>query len=120
MSSTVPLYQGLIVLLLIMGLVPALLFLAQHRPRQWRRLAAWDASGFVIIAALIYGRSLVLTILRWPGSPPHGWTDAIFSIVSLLVIDFLFILRVISYRQFVTRETEAAPDREEVRCDPET
>lgn len=99
-----PLYQGLVIVLLITGVVAGLTFLAQHRPRQWRRLAAWDASGFVAVATAIYLRSLILTVLRWPGAPPNGLADALFSIGSLAVIDFLFILRVVLYRSFVQRD----------------
>lgn len=94
-------YQSLIALLLIGGLVPGLVFLSQHRPRQWKRLAAWDASGFVLVAVAIYLRSLILIVARWPGSPPHGWGDAVFAAGSLVIIDALFILRLVSYRSFV-------------------
>lgn len=99
-------YQATILLLLVGGLVPAAAFVGQHRPRQWRRLAAWDASGFVIVAAAIYLRNIILVITRWPGSPPRGAADAVFGIVSLLVIDSLFILRIVSYRSFAQRDKE--------------
>lgn len=102
-------YQLTIIGLLICGLVPALVFVSQHRPRHWRRLAAWDASGFVIVAALIYTRSLILIISRWPGSPPRGWLDGAFGIVSLIAIDVLFIIRVLSYHQFTLRAAENNP-----------
>jgi hypothetical protein len=105
-------YQSAIALLLISGLVPGLVFLSQHRPRQWKRLAAWDASGFVLIAVAIYLRSLILIVARWPGSPPHGWADAVFAIGSLIIIDALFILRLVSYRSFVEadRRNQEQPD----------
>lgn len=99
-------YQTTILLLLIAGLVPAVAFIGQHRPRQWRRLPAWDASGFVIIAAAIYLRTIILVWLRWPGAPPNGFWDAVFAIGSLLAIDFLFILRIVSYRSFAQRDAE--------------
>lgn len=101
-------YQAGIALLLIGGLVPGLVFLSQHRPRQWRRLAAWDASGFVFVAVAIYLRSLILLVARWPGSPPHGWGDALFAVGSLAIIDALFILRLISYRSFVEADRKSA------------
>jgi hypothetical protein len=97
-------YQVTILLLLIVGFVLGAAFISQHRPRQWRRLEAWDASGFVLIATAIYLRNLVLVVSRWPGSPPHGWGDATFGVVSLLVIDGLFLLRVMSYRSFAQRD----------------
>lgn len=104
-----PLYQSLILLLLVIGIVPAAVFLGQHRPRQWKRLAAWDASGFVIVAAAIYLRSVILVITRWPGGPPRGLADAVFGIVSLIVIDTLFILRVVSFRKFAERDRDDPP-----------
>lgn len=102
----VPIYQASILLLLIIGLVPALVFISQHRPKQWKRLAAWDASGWVIIFALLYFRSIVLLVMRWPGSPPKGWTDALFAVGFLIVIDVLLIFRVVSYRSFAQRDEE--------------
>jgi hypothetical protein len=101
MNIFLPLYQSLIVLLLVIGLVPALIFLGQHRPRQWKRLAAWDASGWVLVCTFFYVRSLVLLILRWPGTPPQGWPDAIVSVGLLVVADTFLIVRMISYRAFV-------------------
>lgn len=99
-------YQWLVLLLLVIGFALGASFIGLHRPRQWRRLAAWDASGFVLIATAIYLRSIVLLISRWPGSPPHGWSDGAFAIGSLLVIDALFVLRVVSYRSFTQRDQE--------------
>lgn len=98
------LYSGAVLLLLIAGFLLGAAFLSQHRPRQWRRLAAWDASGFVLVATLIYLRSIVLSITRWPGTPPHSWPDAVFALGSLLLIDTLFVIRVLSYRSFVHRD----------------
>lgn len=97
-------YQAAVLLLLIVGFVLGATFISQHRPRQWRRLEAWDASGFVLIATAIYLRNIVLIVSRWPGSPPHGWGDAAFGIGSLLIIDALFLLRVVSYRSFAQRD----------------
>lgn len=104
-----PLYQILIMLLLIGGLVPGLIFLAQHRPRQWKRLAAIDASGFVLVAEAIYLRNLILVVTRWPGSPPRGLGDALFGLISLAVIDALFILRLVSFRAFAERDRQDQP-----------
>jgi hypothetical protein len=104
------LYSATIVLLLVVGFVPAVAFVSQHRPRQWRRMAAWDASGWVILVALWYFRSIVLVWARWPGSAPHGPLDAAFSIGLLIVLDVLLILRVISYRSFAQRDAERVAD----------
>lgn len=103
-------YSTGIVMLLIVGFVPAAAFISQHRPRQWRRMAAWDASGWVILVALWYFRSIVLVLARWPGSPPKGPWDAAVSIGLLALLDFLLILRVISYRSFAQRDAERVAD----------
>jgi hypothetical protein len=95
------LYQASILTLLIVGFVPAVAFISQHRPKQWRRVAAWDASGLVMVAAVLYLRSIILVITRWPGSGPTGVADAVFALGSLALIDGLLILRLISYRTFV-------------------
>lgn len=99
-------YQGSILILLIVGFILGATFISQHRPRQWRRLAAWDASGFVIIATAIYLRNIILVVSRWPGASPHGWADGAFGIGSLLVIDGLFLLRVVAFRSFAQRDAE--------------
>lgn len=104
MSQTV--YQATILFLLITGFIPAVVFISQHRPKQWRRMAAWDASGWVILVALWYFRSIVLVWTRWPGSPPKGWADAVFAIGVLVLLDVLLILRVVSYRTFAQRDEE--------------
>ena len=114
-SQTV--YQSLILLLLIAGIVPAIAFISQHRPRQWRRVAAWDASGWVILVALFYFRNIVLVVTRWPGSAPHGWFDAVFAVGLLILIDVLLIVRVMSYRSFAQREDQRIA---EGRTDPIT
>ncbi len=93
-------YQGTILLLLVVGLVTAVSFIGQHRPRQWRKLPAWDASGWVIIVAAVYLRSLILIVSRWPGAPPQGWLDATFAIGSLLALDIVLLIRVVNYRSF--------------------
>jgi hypothetical protein len=45
-------------------------------------------------------------VTRSPGTAPHGWGDTLFGIGSLLVIDGLFLLRVISYRSFTRRDAK--------------
>ncbi len=106
-------YQAAILLLLIVGFVLGAAFISQHRPRQWRRLEAWDASGFVLIATAIYLRNIILVVSRWPGSLPHGWADAVFGVGSLVVIDALFLLRVVSYRSFAQRDAQRIRDGRE-------
>lgn len=99
-------YELLVTILLVCGLIPALIFLAQHRPRQWKRAAAWDASGLVIVVALWYIRGIVLIILKWPGSLQVDLADGLVSLVLLSVIDGLLILRFASYRAFVADDKD--------------
>lgn len=99
-----PTYSAVLMILLLAGLVPALAFLAQHRPRQWRRAAAWDASGLIIVVTLWYLRSIVLILLRWPGPLQNDLPDAIVSLVLLAIIDGLLILRLASFRAYVAGE----------------
>jgi hypothetical protein len=103
-------YSTAVVVLLVTGFVPAIVFISQHRPRQWRRMAAWDASGWVILVALWYFRSIVLVWTRWPGAPLRGPFDVLFSIGLLVVLDALLILRVVSYRSFAQRDAERIAD----------
>lgn len=104
------LYQGAILLLLVFGLITAAAFIGQHRPRQWRRLAAWDASGWVLLVALFFFRQIVLVVTRWPGSAPLGWFDGVFSIGLLVLIDALLVVRVVSFRSFAQRDAERIRD----------
>lgn len=97
-------YQVTVLTLLSVGLVAALVFLSQHRPRQWRRLAAWDASGWVLLVALIFVRQIALLVLRWPGPASVGVWDAVFGLGMLVLIDVLLLLRVVSYRSFAERD----------------
>ncbi|MFB6392647.1 hypothetical protein [Polymorphospora lycopeni] len=96
-------YQAAVLVLLLIGLVAAGLFLGTHRPRRWRRLAAWDASAWVLIVFLFYLRQVILIILRWPGTATPGVSDAIVSIGFLVLLDAALILRIASYRGFVER-----------------
>lgn len=106
-----PTYQVLVVLLLIGGLIPALFFLAQHRPSQWKRMAAWDASGLVMVVALWYVRSIILIILKWPGAPEQSLTDGITSLVLLTIIDVLLIIRLVSFRAFAEHDRDRQRER---------
>ncbi len=97
-------YQVTVLTLLVVGALTALAFLLQHRPRQWRRLAAWDASGWVLLVALIFVRQIALLVLRWPGPSSVGVWDAVFGLGMLVLIDALLLVRLASYRSFVARD----------------
>ncbi|MER7167017.1 hypothetical protein ABT336_13245 [Micromonospora sp. NPDC000207] len=101
-------YQVAVLVLLIIGLVAALAFLSQHRPKQWRRLAAWDASGWVLLVALIFVRQIGLLVSRWPGPSSVGVWDAVFGLGLLVLIDVLLLVRLASYRSFVEQDRRSA------------
>lgn len=100
-------YQIALIGLLTLGLVLALTFLAQFRPKQWRRLAAWDAAGLIVVIALWYIRSLGVLAIRWPHITVPGFWDGIVSIGLLIIIDALLVLRVLNFRAFAHREASA-------------
>lgn len=105
-------YNISLVALLVLGLVAAAAFLGTHRPKNWRRLAAVDASGWVVIFALLMVRSLLSLAQRWPPRPPESWTQAGISIGLLALVDALLIIRILSYRAFVARTHEGQHRRD--------
>lgn len=92
-------YGVILIALQFTGLVAAVWFLAAHRPRQWRRLQALDAMGFPAIIALVFARSLVLTILAWP-LPHREFWNAFFSVLTLALVDAWMIIKLINFRRF--------------------
>lgn len=108
------LYQATILGLLVVGLALSVRFLVAHRPRNWRRLAAWDASGWVVICAVWFLRSLILAWMRWPIRPPEGWVDGLTSVGLLGLVDVLLLVRVASYRSFREQRSAAAGHQETV------
>lgn len=88
--------------LLLAGLAAACYFLVVHRPTNWLRWEAINASGWVIIVALFYLRSIVLLLLRgtvhW-----QGWGDSAASIGLLALVDLLLVARVASFLSYRRR-----------------
>lgn len=88
--------------LVALGLVCGIGFLVSHRPRQWRSLASLDATGWVLIATLLFTRSAVQLAVTFPGVH-HSLAGAAVGIVSCLVVDVLLVLRLAAFRRFVKR-----------------
>jgi len=84
--------------LLSLGLATSLGFLLLHRPRAWLRPEAWNSSGWVIISALWFLRSVVLILMRGGMPRPYdGWPDAAVSLGFLLAVDVLLLVRFLSW-----------------------
>lgn len=103
-------YHGVLLSLLIVGALAGAGFLASHRPRRWRRLAAIDASGWVLLVTLWYARSIVLVIIRWRDLPAPGPWDATFALATLAAFDVLLIVRLLSFHSFAERDRRALQD----------
>jgi hypothetical protein len=104
-------------LLLWFSILPGTLasgsFIAMHRPSKWLDSTAINASGWLIIVFLFYARSLVTLITRrdvmWRGMPNAMWAIGI-----IIVIDYLLILRLISFMKYrrAFRRRQAELERE--------
>lgn len=83
------------------GLALSLSFLLLHRPRHWLRPEAVNASGWIIICALWFIRSIALLAMR--GGPPRtfgSWSDAGVSLGFLLLVDALLAIRLVSWWRY--------------------
>ena len=65
--------------------------------------------GMPVAMAMLYGRSLILVALMWPGPPPRSTTQAVFSIVALALVDAVLIAKVVAFRRFVRRDRLGLP-----------
>jgi hypothetical protein len=86
--------------LVLVGLVAGLGFLLTHRPKQWRSIASLDATGWVLIATLLFARSAIQLAVTFPGVH-HTAASAVAGIVSCLVVDVLLVLRLFAFRRFI-------------------
>jgi hypothetical protein len=86
--------------LVALGLASGIGFLVTHRPKQWRSVASLDATGWVLIATLLFLRSAIQLGITFPGGH-HSFASALAGIVSCLVVDVLLVLRLVAFRRFV-------------------
>lgn len=87
--------------LLLTGLITSGTFLVLHRPRLWFRPAALNASGWVIIIFLLYGRSSWLWLKNGSEQIHHLRPgEVFFSLVFATAIDVLLIIRVYTFLRF--------------------
>jgi len=91
--------------LVLVGLACGIGFLVMHRPKQWRSIASLDASGWVLIATLLYARSAVQLGITFPGVH-HTLGPALVGIGSCLVVDVLLVLRLVAFYRFVRRDKD--------------
>jgi hypothetical protein len=98
-------YFCIVAPLVALGLAAGLGFLLTHRPRQWRSIASLDATGWVLIATLLFARSAIQLGITFPGGH-HSFASAIAGIVSCLVVDVLLVLRLVAFRNFVKRDKQ--------------
>lgn len=96
-------YGAILIALQAIGLVGAVWFLATHRPRQWMRLQALDAMGFPFIIAIVFARSLALTLLAWP-VPTRALGNMIFSLLTLALVDAWMIVKLINFRRYTRQD----------------
>lgn len=98
------------------GALGAIGFLLIHRPTRWTRVAAVNAAGWVAVIALSFVRAIILVIHLGAVPPLTSWVDAVFGYGSLVAIDVLVWVRLISYLQFLHRhQSERALGSEHVR-----
>lgn len=97
------LYSILLAVLCGSGLLMALAFLITHRPRRWRSVPAIDASGWVLIVLVAYGRTAALLVLGWPLAA-RDLAGAVVGLGMSVLVDALLVLRLLAYAKFVRRD----------------
>lgn len=97
--------------LFAVGLLAAVWFLISHRPSRWYRLEAVNVYGWPLLFSLLYLRSIVLLVVRWPPPNPENWWDAAVGFGLLVLCDFLLVALLVSYRGFVRRERRRDDER---------
>lgn len=88
-----------------LGFLVAGSFLVGYRPRQWATAAAWNATGWILITLVTFARSLLLITLHGGVRAPQGWADAWISVGSLVAVDALLLVRVVSFLRYRRRNT---------------
>ncbi|MFJ8508645.1 hypothetical protein [Streptomyces avermitilis] len=104
-------YTLTLYVLLAGGLVPALGFVALHRPNHRFRLTEINASGLVYALGFAYAanltRSMVLLGVR--GAHPGPWWDVLLSLGSLAIIDAVLLVRLFTYVAYLRAHPEDPP-----------
>lgn len=92
-----------LVVLYAVGTLAALGFLAVYRPREWRRVEALNAAGWILVVPVVFARALILIGLHGGVRPSDGLADAVVSIGSLVIVDALVVLRTVSFWRYRRR-----------------
>lgn len=105
-------YRFALIMIMIIGLVPALIYLALHWiPARWRSIAAVDASSWVVVIVLLYGWSLARTISA-PMARREWAADTIVWVVIGLLIDAVLWVRLAHWFIVVRHRPPASTQRE--------
>jgi hypothetical protein len=84
-------------------------FLLLHSPRHWMRLEAINSSGWVVLVALLYARSITLLLIRGGPAPYQGAADTAVSLGVGFLVDALLVLRLLSWFRFTARRDKDLP-----------
>ncbi len=93
------------------GLAVAVGFLAMYRPRRPMRLEAVAVYGWPVLLGLLFARSLILLVLRWPAPPPQGVPDAVIGIGLLALANGLLTTMFVSYWRYAARHRSGKDGR---------
>ncbi len=86
-----------------LGFLVAATFLVVARPRSWVDSTTLNATGWILITAVTFARSLLLIGLHGGVRAPQGWGDALVSVGSLAAVDALLLVRVVSFVRYRRR-----------------
>jgi hypothetical protein len=87
-------------LVLLAGLATSALFLFLHRPRNWFRPAALNATGWVLVIFLLYLRSVIMMVINDYDPKVVTFHDTWIQLVMCLAIDALLIFRVWTFLKY--------------------
>ena len=87
-------------IVVLVGVAAASAFLVLHRPRNWFRPAALNATGWILIIWLLYIRSGAIVLMRGGSVQFTSAVDAAFSLGFGAFIDALLIFRVYTFLKY--------------------
>lgn len=93
--------QGIWWAVVIVGLLASGTFLTIHRPSNWFRTRAFNATGWVIIIFCLYLRSAIIVLVTGTTPTYRTFWEITFSLVFGTAIDILLIVRVVSFLRYV-------------------